>query len=115
MNIVADLEMLQKAYSTLKPREGYGVVEANKDYLEQVYEQHPLRIEGYGVLYWRAQGVKKFLREQLKHAPLEGQKKVAVVAHSSFLKCITAEGLDDKGDLIGGANMKNCEIFPLAI
>ena len=38
--------------------------------------------------------------------------KVALVAHSSFLKSITAEGVDSNNELIGGADMKNCEIFP---
>ncbi len=35
-----------------------------------------------------------------------------MVAHSSFLKCITASGVDQNDELIGGADMKNCEIYP---
>ena len=65
MNIVSDLSMLQKAFSTLEAsgdEANYTLDKANDEYLKQVYEQFPLRIEGYSQMYGRCMQVKKFLR-----------------------------------------------------
>lgn len=94
----------------------FGVDDSNDHFLQEVYNQFPLRVEGYNVLYWRTQLAKQFIRDNLKSdfpEVLADQKlKVAIVAHSSFLKCITAQGVDENSELIGGADMKNCEIYP---
>ena len=111
MNIVSDLPMLQKAFSTLEiagDEAAYSVAQANEEYLKQVYEQFPLRIEGYTQMYWRCEQVKNFLRNELSKRPLEGETKLGLVVHSSFLKSFTAKGLDGDGNLIGGEDMKNC-------
>ena len=55
--------------------------------------------------------MREFMRNHLKFTDIKEGQKVAVVAHSSFLKCITAEGVKD-GEMVGGADMKNCQIFP---
>ena len=55
--------------------------------------------------------MREFIRKHLLFTELKEGQKVACVAHASFLKCITADGLKD-GELVGGADMKNCAIFP---
>jgi hypothetical protein len=55
--------------------------------------------------------MRQFIKNHLEFTDIKEGQKVGCVAHSSFLKVITAEGLKD-GDLIGGADMKNCAIFP---
>ena len=119
-NLVPDLSMLQKSFSTLKmdkvDEETFTIDDANHDYLEEIYNQFPLRIEGYDVLYWRTEISKKFIYEHLKsnfpEILQDKSQKVALVAHSSFLKSLTAEGVDENNELIGGDDMKNCEIKP---
>jgi len=117
MNLVSDLTMLQTSFETIKMdkvnEKTFDVDQANDHYLEEVYNQFPLRVEGYGPLYWRTELVKKFIKENLKHNFTLGKdQKAAVVAHSSFLKCITASGVAEDGEVIDGADMANCEIFP---
>ena len=116
-NLVSDLTMLQTSYETLKydkiDEKTFDVDQSNDHFLEEVYNQFPLRAEGYGVLYWRTELVKKFIKEHLKHNITLGKdQKAAVVAHSSFLKCITATGVAEDGEVIAGADMANCEIYP---
>ena len=87
--------------------------ESNQQLLEEVYNQFPLRIEDYVTLFGRTTMVKQFMRNYLKHSPIGAGQRVAVIAHGSFLKCMTAEGVDPvRRELIGGADMKNCQIFP---
>ena len=65
MNIISDLPMLQKAFSTLEAsgeEADYSIEKANDEYLKQVYDQFPLRIEGYSQMYGRCMNVKTFLR-----------------------------------------------------
>ena len=55
------------------------------------------------------------MRNYLKHTRDIGKdQKVAIVAHSSFLKSITAEGVNQETkEIIGGSDFKNCQIFPM--
>jgi hypothetical protein len=56
MNIIADLPSLKTAFSTLKQykdEDSYTIEQANHHYLQEVYNQFPLRIEGYNILYQR--------------------------------------------------------------
>ena len=71
MNVVADLEMLQKSYSCIKVdriqgEDHFGVNESNDHLLEEVYNQFPLRIEDYVTLYGRTTLVKEFIRRHMK-------------------------------------------------
>jgi len=117
MNVVSDLERLQVAYTCLKTdnldEKTYTVNDANREFLDEVYNQFPLRIEEYHHLYTRSQVTKNFIRNYLKFTDIKEGQKVACVAHSSFLKAMSAEGVDhDKLEIIGGLDMKNCQISP---
>lgn len=119
-SLVPDVEMLKKSFSTIKMDEvdedKYGIDDSNHHYLEMVYDEFPMRVEGYNVLYWRTQIAKQFVREHLRanfpEVLQDKSLKVALVAHSSFLKSITADGVDENDEIIGGADMSNCEIYP---
>jgi hypothetical protein len=41
------------------------------------------------------------------------QEKYGVITHSSILKALTAEGVDNEGKLINPRNFKNCEAVPV--
>ena len=66
-----------------------------------------MRIEEYNTLFGRSQLMKEFIRNHLKFTDIKQGQKVAIVGHSSFLKCITADGVEND-ELVGGADMKNC-------
>ena len=74
-NIIGDLPALQKSYSCLKLNKAadattYDINQANSDFLEEVYNQFPMRIEDPVTLYSRTRGVKVFLRNWLTHNTL---------------------------------------------
>ena len=55
MNLIADLDMVKKAYSTIKydkvDEKNFDLDQANKMFLEEVYNQFPLRVEGFSQTY----------------------------------------------------------------
>lgn len=72
-----------------------------------------MRIEDYPTLFPRAQNMISFMREYLRFNNVKENQKLAIVAHSSYLKSITAKGLNEKDELIDGKDMKNCQITPM--
>ena len=89
-----DLDSLKLAFSTLKmdkiDEDTFGINESNEQFLDEVYNQFPMRVEPTEVCFWRAKVAKKFMKEHLKHnfpevAESDKKLKVAVVAHGVFL------------------------------
>ena len=66
---------------------------ATEQVLQQVKEQSPLRIEYYSSAYMRAQVTIQFIREYIKANPI-GEKKVAIVTHGMFCRCLSAAGIE---------------------
>ena len=52
----------------------------------------------------------QFIREYIKANPI-GDKKVAIVTHGMFCRCLSAAGIQGE-NLVDAKDMKNCAIFP---
>lgn len=74
--------------------------------------------ENFGNLFARANIIKRFMKENLKANPLEGQEKYALVCHSTIIAAITSEGLEDpknpESSLVNPTLMLNCQSLPYA-
>jgi len=55
--------------------------------------------ENFGNLLARANIIKRFMKENLKANPLEGQEKYALVCHSTIIAALTSEGLEDPSNM----------------
>jgi len=106
INIISDLNSLQKAYEIVKDEklenEEGTTNEIVNQILEQVYEQFPLRIEAYKAGYLRAHTLRNFLKSFFKAEKNQcllskDEDKVGIITHSMFGRCLSADGFDVEG------------------
>lgn len=123
-SVIAEIESMKLPFSfiktddeTMKRTNGVSSMnEALDNVLDQVFEQHPLRIELYEAAYMRAQQSKKFMKNYFaanSHLLTDKSHKVGIVSHGMNVRCLSASGFDvEKKKLVGAEDMKNCQIHP---
>ena len=71
------------------------------------------RIESPAQIFERVQIFKRFLKEFIYHHKYDFTQKVAIVAHGSFLRSLSGEGVDQTtGFIINSKEFRNCEVYP---
>ena len=78
--------------------------------LERMKEMYPKALESYFDVYKRVKTIKEELKNIL--SKIEGDETIAIVSHSGFLNCFTAQNYDEESyKPKNGTILANCEIY----